>query len=950
MIWSISCHLRGRGAVVKGNVCCGAEGIAALTDGYECGAEATMVDNVAHSALVGLMYDQRCPTCNLRHLLGSSSDGAGREGLSTRSGYTLGSNTRGTCYELSRWQIHSTSLFGVRSGLLGIPGLKHTGSFGASTIFRNFTLVDTGVGFHFTGTGPDSTLHDRSRPDQFWKVVGATVLASNERCRQYGFVTGHFWNVIKPWGPGTVTDTIVRQSPSLYGATFLEDSYFDGFGGTTPTAYAYEPHLQIACSTGDRNLAISTDIRSRGDTKAGQETGGDAYTTLNMDTSNTLFVSGLSFGSAVEDASRYILQPPEPSYIGDGGCAQIDCDGRRNALIVDEDGSLLGSPGTAIAQNEVRWDAPLSYVDPMGFQTAAELVPQSLRIGEDGTPLEPSEYYHTPGLWGNNGSSCTWSDAHGAHECMGGLHRQLIVEDLTHHSMEHRIGPVALLVDGYLSLATGPQNYAMSGYVETTERLSTFWLTGVLGKLHEVHFSSTVPKRLRLHLRDATVDQHMLVRVNYGGVPNRVDVYRHGRMVAAASSSEAVNSSADHGTSFHDVDECELTVLLRGTEPLDLIVAPIVTLGIGLVVNEVSFYGTGSMGLVSNLAALLGLPPSSIKIPGGAGSGRRRRLQEGSLGGANTSQVTVIIEGGAPTTLPAPEAESDASSLELELLKQGYAEEMQAVASNLSTAVATGDLSQLVISATGSEPIGFNVSAEVLSIPGWYGAASSYAGGDGCDCGQGVYDPDCDVSPAPVMGCAELPIIQLTGSGMESGNEALEVDIDIDDIDFELDLFESGENETSVEVQETPTLTATRTCTARAMQANLSTGVASIAYGVCDYTLQHWNGSGTEYDAGDGVCNCGRGLWDPDCDGVDFTSPELNASSFGCPAGERYLCYKETRSCFTQTTGGFPLGLCATGFRSRDPEALPCTLPYLATCPSAADPEFWGSAPALAAA
>ena len=52
--------------------------------------------------------------------------------------------------------------------------------------------------------------------------------------------------------------------------------------------------------------------------------------------------------------------------------------------------------------------------------------------------------------------------------------------------METRIAPVALLVDGYLSLATGPQNYAIS-YVAATSRLSTFWLVGVLGRTHDVH-------------------------------------------------------------------------------------------------------------------------------------------------------------------------------------------------------------------------------------------------------------------------------------------------------------------------------------------------------------------------------------------------------------------------------------------------------------------------------
>ena len=40
----------------------------------------------------------------------------------------------------------------------------------------------------------------------------------------------------------------------------------------------------------------------------------------------------------VEPASRYALLSADASFIGEQGCAQIDCDGRRNSLIVDEDG------------------------------------------------------------------------------------------------------------------------------------------------------------------------------------------------------------------------------------------------------------------------------------------------------------------------------------------------------------------------------------------------------------------------------------------------------------------------------------------------------------------------------------------------------------------------------------------------------------------------------------
>ena len=44
-------------------------------------------------------------------------------------------------------------------------------------------------------------------------------------------------------------------------------------------------------------------------------------------------------------------------------------------------------------------------------------------------------------------------------------------------------------------------------------------------------------KKLRLHLRDVTSSESMIVRVSYAGVPHRVDAYVDGQRVAAAADS-----------------------------------------------------------------------------------------------------------------------------------------------------------------------------------------------------------------------------------------------------------------------------------------------------------------------------------------------------------------------------------------------------------------------------
>ena len=82
-------------------------------------------------------------------------------------------------------------------------------------------MVDTGIAFSHNSEGPDSTLHDKSRPDLFWLVTGATVLGADYRCRSVGLVSANFHNVGTPFGPYGIDMHGIRQSPSLYGGTIV---------------------------------------------------------------------------------------------------------------------------------------------------------------------------------------------------------------------------------------------------------------------------------------------------------------------------------------------------------------------------------------------------------------------------------------------------------------------------------------------------------------------------------------------------------------------------------------------------------------------------------------------------------------------------------------------------------------------------------------------------------
>ena len=398
----------GRDGLVTGNVVAGVEGTAALSDGYECGTPPTIHGNIAHSALVGLWYEERSPASKMASIFGSAGSSPSQRSVSSRPGYSIDEATHGSCYELSSWSVHSTIYYGAHTGRLFPDGeaFTHLGNR-ASLTYRNFTMIDTGVAFSHASEGPDSTMHDRSRPDLHWKVVGATVLASNHRCRQVGLVVGSFHNVAAAFGPLDQDMYGIRGSPSLYGGTVLADSYFDGFGVSESNGFTYESDSQITCSAGDHNVVLMNDAPPTQASGLTGERAGDGMWQPNADGSSPLFVSGLTFGAHVD--FKYHFIESDPSFIGPTGCAQIACDGRRQSLIVDEDGSLLGSAGTIVAEAEHRFTEPLSYVDPSGAATPADLVPPSQAFDESGMRLTASEIYDHAGISRHSSAgTCSW--------------------------------------------------------------------------------------------------------------------------------------------------------------------------------------------------------------------------------------------------------------------------------------------------------------------------------------------------------------------------------------------------------------------------------------------------------------------------------------------------------------------------------------------------------------
>ena len=277
-------------------------------------------------------------------------------------------------------------------------------------------------------------------------------------------------------------------------------------------------------------------------------------------------------------------------------------------------------------------------------------------------------------------------------------------------------------------------------------------MTGVLERTHDVYFSNTPPAKMRIHLRDAP-DSWMIVRIHYR-TPNRVDVYKNGQRVAPETSWGDVNpESATSGTNVHDresdMTDPTLIVLLKGDEPLDLIVSTSLQLSVGVTVTEAEFFTTGRAGLVANLAALLGIDPSQIVIPSSS-TGRRQLQTLLSEEGLHPRQLqterrqlqtgfTIIIEPMPAETVPTALVVDLSSSIAEQELELADAQGLSSISDTLASGAS--DIAGAIATSTGSE-VGHEhlaTSEVVFPIPGWTGDVANYDAVDSCHCDSGIW-------------------------------------------------------------------------------------------------------------------------------------------------------------------------------------------------------------------
>jgi hypothetical protein len=178
-------------------------------------------------------------------------------------------------------------------------------------------------------------------------------------------------------------------------------------------------------------------------------------------------------------------------------CIDMDCDGPRQALIGDEDGTLLDTAGSVLPRadsfsegsffglpfkDEVNkaymqtfvpsWvnGAPASSSSSaVGWEnTWYPNVPPVMRVDKSGQLVKMSETWLQKGF-GIPRDGCTLMDAWNGWKCPSARYTRLIIVNMDKDHEIRRISPVALSSDGYTNL--------LNGCMDHGDSTPSFWCT-----------------------------------------------------------------------------------------------------------------------------------------------------------------------------------------------------------------------------------------------------------------------------------------------------------------------------------------------------------------------------------------------------------------------------------------------------------------------------------------
>ncbi|KAJ8026005.1 Fibrocystin-L [Holothuria leucospilota] len=569
---------------------------------------------------------------------GPSDPGAkwyGNVAHSTLHGVHLKETSQPGCSMVSEFFIWNSFDYGVYAQI------------SSSLLVADSVLVDNKGGVFALIVGPHALSHQPS--DKFVEVQDSILVGTspsydcNAVSPEAAPFTGKHRNALAPGG-GNVGFYIVTFMSSTNGAYFkplggvMSYPAISGLSKLTGVTFS-----DYGDSCGKKHITIMTNPS-------------------NDDASHPLHVEGLSFVDVPEENFVWIHRP-KLGKVNPSDCVDMDCDGMKKAIIRDLDGSMLGDVGTVIPEAEFEWDG-----DPRRG-LGDYRIPRTMLTEPDGSRIPTDDIAPNKGIYRGNGD-CEWVDNWQAYKCHNLDHMMMIVESMDADTETRRVSPVSLYSDSYIDLINGPQDRGWCHGYTCQERISTFYTIVDTGRYYDLHFTGTSPQKLRYHLLNADENQALVVSTFYSN-PQRLDVYANGIYILPTNgviengvftwkAPEAGETNADYypslssqvlGSNYFDRDLDQLFILIRGPTVIEVLTTPVVMTTFGVPAVEVDNFFEEN--LVQNLANLLDIPPSKIRVVEiiSEDSARRRRRSSG--------EVEVVVEIG---NQPSATSSSDVSN------------------------------------------------------------------------------------------------------------------------------------------------------------------------------------------------------------------------------------------------------------------------------------------------
>ncbi len=378
------------------------------------------------------------------------------------------------------------------------------------------------------------------------------------------------------------------------------------------------------------------------------------------DANHPVYLRSITEQGGNNGSLKVYIHPPRIRRVNPSDCVDMYCDGMKNVLLKDLDGSYTGrgSFHSIIPLAELNWDGADRRAGIGDYRIPVEMLTDA-----DGSRINVNTLYPKKGIirgesFGRE-DDCSFVTDWNAYICSKLDHLMLVVESLDADTEVRRLSPISYGANGFVNLVNGPMDNGWCGGYTCQERISTFYVIVAEEFNYTMALTSTNPQNMALHLLHAADDQAITIAIIYTN-PQRLDVHVSENGVdryvvpnnayydggdlkyRSGEASQFIPSLDIHGSNFYDRKTKQLHVTLRGKLAIKIITTPVIMVSLTLSVNVNDFFDEGS--LIKNLAFHLGIPDSRIRVVSvsretGTPSNRRRKRQASTPG-----TIAAVIE------------------------------------------------------------------------------------------------------------------------------------------------------------------------------------------------------------------------------------------------------------------------------------------------------------------